>query len=168
MRRRTLLTLGLAGGAVLALAGGTVALLQPARRDGRLTDAGRALFAALAPAVLTLFLPTEPAARAAALAAYLGRAEDAIAGLPPALQGEVDELLTLSVSAPGRRLLVGLATPWAEAGVPEVQQALQGMRDSTLALRQQAYHALRDLTNASWFADPATWAAIGYPGQREV
>ena len=42
------------------------------------------------------------------------------------------------------------------------------MRLSTLALRQQAFHAMRDLINAAWFADPSTWAAIGYPGPRAV
>ncbi len=168
MRRRTLLTVGLAGATLLALAGGTAALLQPARREGRLTDAGRAVFTALASAVLAGFVPAEPAARSSALSLFLGRVDEAIAGLSPALQAEVDELLTISASAPGRRLLVGLSTPWAEAGTTELQQALQGMRESGLALRQQAYHALRDLTNASWFSDPGTWAAIGYPGPREV
>jgi hypothetical protein len=42
------------------------------------------------------------------------------------------------------------------------------MRDSSLALRQQAYHALRDLTNGGYFADAAPWAVMGYPGQRPV
>jgi hypothetical protein len=45
---------------------------------------------------------------------------------------------------------------------------LQGLRTSSLSLRQQVYHALRDLTNAAWFADAAAWSAIGYPGQRAV
>ena len=38
------------------------------------------------------------------------------------------------------------------------------MRASRIALRQQAYHALRDLTHAAYFADAATWARLGYPG----
>jgi hypothetical protein len=42
------------------------------------------------------------------------------------------------------------------------------MRTSTLVLRQQAYHALRDLTNAAFYADAAAWAPMGYPGPREV
>jgi hypothetical protein len=37
-----------------------------------------------------------------------------------------------------------------------------------MALRQQVFHALRDLTNAAYFADASTWAAIGYPGQQAV
>jgi hypothetical protein len=168
MRRRTLLTVGLAAGAVLAVAGGSLALVRPARRDGRLTDTGRDIFAALTPAVMASILPAEPGAQRIAVDAQLVRVEAAINGLPGPLQGEVDELLTILGSAAGRRLLAGLATPWLEATATEVQAALQGMRTSSVALRQQAFHALRDLTNASWFSDPANWAGIGYPGPRVV
>lgn len=168
MRRRTLLKVGLVTGAVLALAGGSLALIQPARRDGKFTATGNAIFAALAPAVLATLLPADAAARSAAIAAYLSRVEAAINGLPPALQGEVDELLTIAGTAPGRLALVGLRSGWAEASAADVQGALAAMRDSSLALRQQAFHALRDLTSASYFSDAAPWAVIGYPGPRQV
>jgi ribonuclease HII len=56
----------------------------------------------------------------------------------------------------------------AEASVDEVQQSLQGMRLSSLAVRQQVYHALRDITNGAYFSDPAAWPAIGYPGPRDI
>jgi hypothetical protein len=29
---------------------------------------------------------------------------------------------------------------------------------------QSAYHALHDLIFGGWYADSASWAAIGYPG----
>lgn len=168
MRRRTLLKIGLAGGALLAVAGAGLALVQPARREGRLTESGRALFTALAPAVLAGLLPAEAAARQQAVQALLPRVEAAIEGMPPAMQAEVDELLTIAASGPGRWALVGLSSPWATAGSDEIQAALRGMRDSSLALRQQAYHGLRDLTNGSYFAGEATWAVLGYPGPRPV
>ena len=38
------------------------------------------------------------------------------------------------------------------------------MRLSSVTLRQQAYHALHDIVNGAYFADPATWTALGYPG----
>jgi hypothetical protein len=41
-----------------------------------------------------------------------------------------------------------------------------GMRRSTLAIRQQVYLALRELMMASYFAGPATWRQLGYPGPR--
>jgi len=42
------------------------------------------------------------------------------------------------------------------------------MRVSGTTLRRQAYHALRDLTQAAYFSDPGTWAALGYPGPRPL
>jgi hypothetical protein len=167
MQRRTLLKVGIGAGVVLALAGGALALLQPARRDGRFSDGARALIAAVARAVLAELVPSG-AAEAAALAGLVKRLEETVAGMPPAMQAEIDELFTIASSAPGRIGLIGLGAPWHEASPQQVAQALQGLRLSGLALRQQAFHALRDLTNAAWFADPATWAALGYPGQRAV
>lgn len=164
MKRRTLLVVGAGVGTLLALAGGTLALLEPGLRDGRLTSAGRDMFAAVARGVLSDLLPGVPAARAAAIEAHLRRLDDTFAGLPPPVQDEIQELVTLLASAPGRLALAGLRAPWAQADAAEVQAMLQGLRTSSLALRQQVYHALRNLTNAAWFADRSTWAAIGYPG----
>lgn len=166
MQRRTLLTVGIATGTLLALVGGTLSLLKPGRRDGRLTDSGRSMFSAVAQAVLASTLPDDPGARAKALEGHLARVQETIAGMPPAMQAELDELITLVGSAPGRLALAGLRSDWAAASMPEITSALQGMRGSSLAVRQQVFHALRDITNASYFADPSTWPAVGYPGQR--
>lgn len=168
MQRRTLLTVGAIGAAALAVAGGGLALIQPARRDGAFGEAAQQMLRAVARATLGSLLPAGAAEEAAALTAYLARLQTTLAGMPTAMQAEVDELLTIASSAPGRRLLVGLAAPWAEADAAAVAAALQDMRLSPLALRQQAFHALRDLTNAAYFADSSTWATIGYPGPRDI
>ena len=166
MQRRTLLTVGLVSGTLLALVGGTLALVHPARRAGKLGDAGRVVLTAVAKAVIGPLLPQAPEAQTAALQAHVQRVEATIAGLPPSLQAEVDELLTIIASAPGRMALVGLAASWDSASDAQVTAALQGMRESSLALRQQAFHALRDISNGAYFADSSTWQAIGYPGPR--
>lgn len=166
MQRRTLLTVGIATGTLLALAGGTLALLKPGRREGVLTASGRSMFAAVAQAVLASTLPDDPGARAKALEGHLVRVQATIAGMPPSMQAELDELVTIVGSAPGRLALAGLRSDWAGASVADVTAALQGMRESSLAVRQQAFHALRDLTNGAYFADPSTWQAVGYPGPR--
>lgn len=168
MQRRTLLTVGLATGTLLALAGGTLALLKPARKNGQLTDAGRQVFVGVAQAVLGSSLPDEPGARAQVLSGHVSRIEQTLAGMPPAVQAEVDELITIAASTPGRLALIGLQEAWSSATVAQVTAALQGMRRSSLALRQQAYQGLRELTNAAFFADPATWAEMGYTGQRSL
>jgi hypothetical protein len=168
MQRRTLIKVGLAGTALMAVAGGALLLLDPGRRQGHLTGAGRALFATVARAVVGPLLPADPGELRHALDEHLARLEAAIAGMPPAVQAEVDEMAALLVNGPGRLALTGQRSNWAEADVAEVGATLQRLRFSSLALRQQVYHALRDLTNAAYFADAATCKAIGYPGPMPI
>jgi len=167
MQRRTLLQLGAVAATSLALAGYGLSRIQPGLPQGRLGDAGRQLFTAVARAVLDGILPAGDAGRAA-LGAHLQRVDATIQGFSPATSKELSQLLSILLTAPGRRALAGLATPWDEASVDEVRAALQGMRLSRLQPRQQVYHALRDITNGAWFADPSTWPALGYPGPREI
>jgi hypothetical protein len=164
MQRRRLLTLGLGATVLLALAGGGLAWLRPGVAHGRLTPGGAAVFHAVARAVLDGSLPAPPGPRNAALQAHMKRLDAAIGAFPAATQAELSQLLALLAAAPGRTLLAGLQTDWDEASVADIQQCLQGMRLSSVRLRQQAYHALRDLTNAAFYADPGTWARMGYPG----
>jgi hypothetical protein len=168
MQRRTLLQLGIGGAAVLALAGGGLALLQPGVRDGHLTPAARSLFAAVARGVLDGALPTDAKARDAAIAAHLDRLDATVAGFPSAVRGELSDLVALLSAAPGRLAVAGLGSAWPKASVIELQAALQQMRNSSIALRQQAYHALRDLTYAAYYADSATWSQLGYPGPTAI
>lgn len=168
LKRRRFLKLGVGAAVAFALAGGGIALLSPGMSQGRLTDAGREVFAAVARAVLDGCLPEDAAQRDIALREHMLRLDDALGAFPSQVQSELSQLLALLASAPGRTVLAGLQTPWAQASVSQLQAALQGMRTSSLALRQQAYHALRDLTNAAYFADPQAWALLGYPGPREL
>lgn len=168
MQRRTLLKLGIGAAAVLAVAGGGMALLRPGLVDGRMTPAARGVFRAVARGVLDGSLPAAQAARDAALDAHLKRLDDTLVAFPVPTQAELSQLLALLASAPGRLALAGLRTDWPEASPQDVQHALQDMRTSGLALRQQAYHALRDLTNAAYYADPGIWSLMGYPGPRPV
>ncbi len=168
MQRRHLLAVGAGTAAALALAGGAAIWWRPARPGGRFSDAARTMLAAVAQAVVHDLLPADAAARAVALQGHVNRVQATVAGMPPTLQGEIDQLFTLLLTPPGRVGLLGLAPGWSEASPQAVRDALQGLRASKLALRQQVFHALRDLTNASYFADPGTWAPLGYPGPREV
>jgi hypothetical protein len=168
MQRRTLLKIGTASGLMLAAGAAVVVSLDPHRQAGRLTPAGRALWSAVARGVLGPLVPTAEADAAAALDAHLQRLQAALLGMPASVQAEVDELGTLLISSAGRRWLAGLATPWAQASAGDVEAALRALRQSPLALRQQVYQALRELTNAAYFADAAVWRAFGYSGQTPV
>jgi hypothetical protein len=167
MQRRKLLQIGAVASLTLAAVGSGLVLMRPRPPAATLSADSRALFTAVAQAVLDGVLPAG-AAQAAALDAHLERVQATIGGFAPEVQKELAQLLGILSTAPGRRLLAGLSSPWSEAGIDEVQQSLQGMRLSSLAVRQQIYHALRDITNGAYFSDPAAWPAIGYPGPRDI
>jgi hypothetical protein len=168
MQRRTWLALGAVSAAVLALGGGSLALMQPGLANARLTPAGREVFAAVGRAILEGTLPPDDAGRQQALAGLLDRIDGLAAALPPHAQSELSQLLALLASAGGRRSLAGIATPWGSASVDEIQQGLQAMRVSALSLRRQAYQALHDIVGGAYFSDARTWALLGYPGPQAI
>ena len=168
MQRRTLLKLGVGASAVLAAAGGAASLLQPGLKDGRLTETGRTVFRAVSRGVLEGTLPAEGSLRTKALDELLVRVEELTSALPPHAQDELAQLLSVLASAPGRRVMVGLEESWNFATDEQVRNALQSMRVSRLALRQQAYAALHDITAAAYFTEVSTWAQLGYPGPMKI
>ena len=169
MQRRSLLKLGVASAAVLAVAGAGTAWITPGLlSDGRLAPPGRAVFRAAGTAILEGSLPVAPPAREHALDGLVERIDALVVALPPHVQKELSLLLATLASPPGRRLMAGLQTGWAEAPVAQLQKALQSMRVSTLSLRQQAYHALHDIVGGAYFSDAQTWAQLGYPGPIKI
>ncbi len=143
-------------------------LIQPGLERGALTAAGRDVFRAVGLGVLDKTLPEQPAAKQAALTGLLGRIDVLITALPSHAQAELSQLLSILATSAGRRVLAGLPTPWLEASPVQVQAALQGMRLSGLAVRQQAYAALHDITAGAYFSEASTWPMIGYPGPLKV
>ena len=168
MHRRTLFKLGLMSAAVLVVAGSAAALLQPGLNKNVLSPTGRMIFLAVGRAVLDKSLPQQDDARETALKGLLDRIDGLIGALPRYVQSELSQLLALLGSLVGRRALAGLNNVWDEATVVQVQQALQGMRLSRMALRQQAYAALHDISAGAYFADPSSWSVLGYPGPLKI
>ncbi|NQW94011.1 MAG: hypothetical protein HQ446_08260 [Polaromonas sp.] len=168
MQRRTLLKLGATTAALLAVVGGTAALIQPGLERGALTAAGREVFRAIGMGVLDKTLPEQIDAKKESLTGLLSRIDVLVSALPPHAQAELSQLLSILATGPGRLALAGLGTPWASASIPDVQAALQDMRFSRLAVRQQAYAALHDITAGAYFSEPATWAFLGYPGPLKI
>jgi hypothetical protein len=90
--------------------------------------------------------------------------EKAIAGLPPAMRKEVDQLFSLLSFAPSRALIAGVWSPWHEASPASIGVFLDRWRDSRLALLRSAYGALHQLLFAAWYGNSNAWPAIGYAG----
>lgn len=171
--RRRLLQTGLAGGLLLAAA---YALHKPLDRWGKralvdqspLASSLRLVLPALLPVLLAGALPTEPAARQAAVTRATDAVGIAIAQLSAATQREVAELFALLALPPTRIAVARLSRPWGEASEQELRAFLDGWRGSSLGLLRSGYLALHDLALGAWYADPATWAALGYPGPPKV
>jgi hypothetical protein len=113
-------------------------------------------------------LPREPKSADAAVDDLLVRIDALVANLPPHAQDELSQLLALLACAPGRRAFAGLDASWEDASIPQLQQALDSMRLSSLSLKQQGYQALHDIVGAAYFSDAGTWSLLGYPGPTPI
>lgn len=168
MKRRTWLKLGIVSAAALAVVGSAAVLIQPGLERGALTATGKNVFRAIGLGVLDKTLPEQPAAKEAALIGLLSRIDILVGALPPYAQAELSQLLSVLGSGAGRLALAGLHAPWANASVQDIQAALQNMRLSSLALRQQTYAALHDITAGAYFSESDTWVLLGYPGPLKI
>ena len=164
MRRRTFLTLGVAGATALAAAGWWASLAKRLPRERALDDDAIRIVAAIVPAMLEGALPRDGGERKAAIARTIADVDRAILGLPPAARTELGQLYSLLAIAPARRAFAGVASPWEEASSAEVSAFLDAWRDSAWALKRSAYDALHQLVFAAWYANQRAWPAIGYPG----
>lgn len=170
MNRRRLLQLGAGTGLAVACAAGAVAWLKPsAPAPALLRDApARSCFSALANVMLDGSLPTDAATRRVAIERHLQRVQQVVAGLPPHARAELAQLLALLGTRIGRWALMGAGNDWDDLPPTRLVAMLTGMRRSSLAVRQQAYLALRELTMAAYFAEPATWRRLNYDGPRAI
>ncbi len=164
MQRRTLLQLGLGGTIALGLAGMAAAQWDSPLKQGHLSPVARGIFLSVGVAILDGSLPTELAARRAALQGLVERIEVLIAGLPGATQDELAELLSVLSLAVGRIAIFGLWSNWQDTSPTRMQQHLQMLRTSNIGVRQQVYHAFHDVVNGAYFSDEKTWAMLGYGG----
>jgi len=163
--RRSFLKAGALGALVLAAGGGIYrAVHTPRPRRFVLDGEARAALGAIVPAMLAGALPADPGTRARAIATTIDGVHTAISNLPLPVQKEVQDLFGLLALAPARRLLTGVSGGWAGADPGEVSAFLQDWRLHRFALLRTAYGALHDLSLGAWYAQPANWSAIGYPG----
>ena len=127
--------------------------------------------AALAVAVLKGALPDDPVARTVAINEVVEAFDRTVAGLSPAIQKEVEELLSLLTFSPTRRFIARVSKTWNETSEAEVSEFLDGWRQSRFTVLQQGYQALARVIVACWYGNPLSWGKIGYgspPHAREL
>ncbi len=159
MDRRTFLKRGLAGGAVLLLGGGGLALFPtkeqaaPAHALAVLSPRNFQVLVAVARRV------SPPSADAAKIA--LG-VDDVLRRAPVEVQRDFNKLLGLFENALPGLLLDGRFMPFTRLSPDEQDGVLVAWRDSRLALRRTGYHALRRICLAVAYTDESLWPALGY------
>lgn len=165
--RRAFLKVGLGASLVLAMGGGIYRATRPATAAAHtpfvLDGEAQAALRAVVPAMLVGALAAGPG-RAAAVEDVIARVHAAIRMLPLNSQKDIQDLFGLLALAPARRLLTGIAGPWAQAAPEDVRAFLQDWRVSQFGMLRAGYGALQNLVMSVWYAEPANWAAIGYPG----
>ena len=136
---------------------------RTAASDAALDSDARAILAAIIPVILEGALPVGSDA-AAARDETLAGAREAIAGLPPSVRRELDQLFALLAFAPTRCIVAGVWSPWPDASRESVAAFLGHWRDSRFALLRSAYEAMHQIVLGAWYGNPRSWGAIGYPG----
>ena len=162
MDRRRFIQLGLGAGALVAVAGGVYQWARPEPGGAEL------VWRRVGDAVLDGVLPSDEAQRQTSLDRHMQRLSTALQSLSAPTQAELGDLINILLTAPGRLGLMGLASEWKDASRADIGFGLNSLRTSSLVLKQQAFHALRDLTNAAYFSDDANWPVLAYPGPLEI
>ena len=171
--RRTFIKTGIGGAVLLAVAAAFQKQLDRAGKDalvaGSPLDASLpTVVRAIAPVMLQGSFPAEGSARAAALDRIARDVTTAVAALGASAQQEVAELFALLAFPPTRIAVAGVSSSWEAAGAAEIESFLRNWQHSRIDLLVTGYQALHDLVFGAWYADPTSWAAIGYPGPPSV
>ncbi len=162
MQRRTLLKVGLLGSAVLALAGGGLALwpgdasVRPVRPLLSISAGHFPVLVAVAARVCR-GTSAQPVQVAHAV-------DTALTFTFPEARRDMDRVLGLLENALPGLLLRGSPRPFTLLDEDAQDRALHAWRDSSVPLLRGAYHALRKLCLAAHYATPASWAEVDYGG----
>jgi hypothetical protein len=165
LTRRQFIKVGIAGAALFAAARYLDRPLAAPSGGYRVLDESAAgIVRALIPVVLAGSLPREESASVRAISETLAAFDRAVSGLAPAIQEELMQLFSFLNFAPSRFAVTGVWAPIDEAPRDEIKAFLTRWRHSRFDLQRQSYEALTQLIQASWYDNPSSWKAIGYPG----
>jgi hypothetical protein len=165
--RRSFLKWGLAGGALLALGGGTWLATRRTRTSGGVVGPLTALSPEEATVLLALserLVPPRPGFPAPLEVDLPRRADAVVASLGTEARAELKQLVNLFENALAGFLLDGQLRTFTD-GSPEQQDArIRAWQTSRYRVRRTGYKALKRVVYAAYYGAPATWNAIGYPG----
>ncbi len=165
LSRRTVLRYGLGGALVLAAAGTGIALQGTRLRKptGPLQVLDVRTYSILA-AVADRIVPARDGFPAATELRVPEKIDALLAQSDPALGHEVRQVLLLVENALAGLVFDARPRPFTRLPPEAQDDVLQAWRTSAVKLRRTAYVALQGLCAASYYADPAIYARVGYPG----
>lgn len=169
VNRRSVLKLGLLGGGALALGSVTLstratALRPPAVPLRLLTPQEFSILAAVADRVC----PGHDAFPPAAAMQVAERVDALLANAHRGLSGEIRQLLHLFENGLANFIFDRRPRPFTRMAPDEQDAALRDWQHSSIDLRRTGYKALTGLVTAAYYSNPATYAAVGYPGPPDI
>ena len=167
LSRRSLLKVGLLGGAFLATAGVTASLSgcsasAPATGYQVLRASDLPSLRAIIPVVLEGAV--RPEALQAAVDATLLGVDNNLQHLSPELLKLTQQLFDVLAMAVTRGPLTGIWGSWENASQADIQQFIKRWEYSSLDLLRMGHASLLQLILMAWYARPQSWAHCGYPG----
>jgi hypothetical protein len=154
-------------GAALLVGGGLLALRREDDVDGAiggpfavLTQAEAAILLAIARRTL----PADPPFPSPETVRVTDRVDAFLAMSHPGVQSDVKRLLALFDSALFGLVLDGSPRRFRAAPPASQDGRLAAWSASRVELRRTGFRALRRLIASAYYASPATWPAVGYPG----
>jgi hypothetical protein len=93
-----------------------------------------------------------------------GKADAFLAPLPAGDAKDMKQLLSLFDNALFSLLSGGPPRPFTRMSPEEQDAHLRSWQTSRLAIKRTGYQAMKRLSCAMYFSDPATYASVGYPG----
>jgi hypothetical protein len=166
--RRSFLRKTMGGAALLAVAGAVpVALRRTKLREAPkglrfFTAAEYSIWAAAADRVLAEEKPS--GAPLPAQVDIAARADAFLAPLPEGDRKDLKQLLALFDNALFSVLQGGPPRPFTQMSPEDQDAQLRRWQTSRLAIQRTGFQAIKRLCCALYFADPATYASVGYPG----
>jgi hypothetical protein len=162
----------MAGGA-LAITGGVVAVdiwrrARPENADQRWRDAWAVLIPGVLGASVIADTAQNPTAAKTALQTCLARVDALVSGIPERARAELKQLLLIGELPGLRKVALGMPAAWSDLSPAQMDAVLDGWTANNDARLREAAISLRALVRMAWYSQPATWAAIGYPGPPDL
>jgi len=165
LSRRTLLKYGLGGTLLLAAGGAGVAFQQTRLRTPatELQVLDQRTYSILA-AVADRITPAGDGFPSAAELQVAEKVDALLATLHPAVGEEIRQALLLLENALAGLVLDGRSRPFTRLPPDAQDETLRAWQNSRLTVRRTAFTALHGLCAAAYYASPAIYRLVGYPG----